>query len=322
MQNSSQSLRLLFAGTPLIAAKVLERLIETQHSIIAVYTQPDRPAGRGRTLTESPVKQLALAHQLPVEQPLSLKNIEAQQQLASYQADLLIVVAYGLILPQAVLDTPAHGCINVHVSLLPRWRGAAPIQHAILAGDEKTGITIMQMDAGLDTGPILLQAEYPINPTQTSAMLHDALADLGAATLLQALDQLANHQLHPQVQSDSLATYATKITKADALLDWQQPATQLARAVRAYNPAPVAHSYLQGTLLKIWSADALPETNSAYPPGTLCHVDKTSIHVQTGQGLLALDILQLPGGKPLTTTQLLQGHHHLFSIGTSFENTP
>ncbi len=314
-------LNIIFAGTPGIAATVLEQLIASRHTVMAVYTQPDRPAGRGRKLQASPVKQLALQHHIEVQQPTSLKNEEAQQTLASYQADLLIVVAYGLILPQAVLDTPKHGCINVHVSLLPRWRGAAPIQHAILAGDKETGVTIMQMDAGLDTGPILLQRSCPIDATDTSGMLHDKLAVLGASSLLETLDLLCQGKLVPQTQDDSLASYADKISKQNACIDWSQPAENIMHAIRAYCPWPVAHTYFTKKVLKIWDAEIINEDNTA-PVGSIVSIDKSFIDVQTGKHVLRLLTVQLPGSKAMPVQAMLNGNADLFHVGDQFENQP
>src|SRR5690606_33051097 len=233
------ALNIVFAGTPPFAARHLASLLETQHRIVAVYTQPDRAAGRGKQLQPSAVKTLALAHDLPVFQPASLKSTEEQQQLAQLQPDVMVVVAYGLLLPQAVLDIPKFGCINVHGSLLPRWRGAAPIQRALWAGDKETGVAIMQMEAGLDTGPVLLEARLPILADDTSASLYEKLAQLGPTALCDALHQLPDLLSKAQPQNDSLATYAHKLSKEEAQLDWQRPADELERWVRAFNPWPI-----------------------------------------------------------------------------------
>ncbi|MGB2324877.1 MAG: methionyl-tRNA formyltransferase, partial [Pseudomonadales bacterium] len=237
---SNQPLRIIFAGTPEFAAQHLQALVDSEHQILAVYSQPDRPAGRGRKLTASPVKQLAVAHNIDVQQPLSLKDAEAQAHLAAYKADIMIVVAYGLLLPEAVLNTPRLGCINVHASLLPRWRGAAPIQRALLAGDKDTGVTIMQMEAGLDTGPMLLKQHIAITATDTSASLHDKLATCGSSSLVEALQQITT--LTSETQDDSQANYANKLTKDEGLIDWQTPATAISRQVRGLNPWPVAYT--------------------------------------------------------------------------------
>ncbi|MBL4638853.1 MAG: methionyl-tRNA formyltransferase, partial [Proteobacteria bacterium] len=235
-------MRIIFAGTPDFAANTLEALLTTDHEICAVYTQPDRPSGRGRKLTASPVKQLAVEHQIPVQQPLNFKSEEIKQILAAYQADLMIVVAYGLLLPQAVLDAPTLGCINIHASLLPRWRGAAPIQRAILAGDHETGICIMQMEAGLDTGPVLAQATCPIHDDDTAQILHDRLVLLGAKTLLETLPEIESRQQQAKKQDDALSCYADKLKKQEAIIDWHQPAIRIAKQIHAFNPWPVAQT--------------------------------------------------------------------------------
>ncbi|MDC9719186.1 MAG: methionyl-tRNA formyltransferase [Gammaproteobacteria bacterium] len=300
-------LKVIFAGTPDFAAQHLQALLNSQHQVIAVYSQPDRPAGRGRKLTASPVKALAVEHGIDVQQPLSLKDINAQQVLASYNADIMVVVAYGLLLPQAALDTPRLGCINVHGSLLPRWRGAAPIQRAILAGDAKSGVTIMQMEAGLDTGPMLLKAEIPIAPTDTSASLYEKLAILGCSKLIKALDNLQSSSatgLAAQVQNDAEASYATKLVKAEGAIDWHQSARQICLQVRGLNPWPVAYSDWQGNRLRIWLAHAI-DTPSNQPAGTLLSLDKTGLEVACGTGRLKITQLQWPGGKTLALSELV-----------------
>ncbi|MFP5404042.1 MAG: methionyl-tRNA formyltransferase, partial [Gammaproteobacteria bacterium] len=246
-------MRLIFAGTPPFAAAALDALADAGHDIALVLTQPDRPAGRGMKLTPSAVKTAALARGLPVAQPVTLKTPEAQAELAAVAADVMVVAAYGLILPQAVLDLPRRGCLNIHASLLPRWRGAAPIQRAILAGDHETGITIMQMDAGLDTGAMLLKSVVPILESDTAASLHDKLATVGALAIVDALARL--DALTPEQQDDAQATYAAKLTKEGAQIDWSRPAAELARAVRAYNPAPGAWTLFDGAPLKLWAAE-------------------------------------------------------------------
>ena len=296
-------MRLIFAGTPHFAAAALQALLGAGHQVVAVLTQPDRPAGRGMQLQPSPVKQLAQQHGLPVLQPLTLKQAEIQAELAALGAEVMVVAAYGLILPQAVLDLPRHGCLNIHASLLPRWRGAAPIQRAILAGDAETGVTIMQMDAGLDTGAMLLKTHCPIETTDTAQTLHDKLAAQGAAAIVEALARLG--ELTPEQQDDALATYAAKLSKAEARLDWTQEAAQLGRAVRAYQPVPGAYTEWNGAPLKLWQASV--ETGRSGAPGEVLAADKSGVLVACGSGALRLEMLQRPGGKAQPAAQFLQG---------------
>ncbi|TXS94287.1 methionyl-tRNA formyltransferase [Parahaliea maris] len=310
-------MRLIFAGTPEFAALHLDALLDSPHEVVAVYTQPDRPAGRGKKLQASPVKQRAEQAGLPVLQPVSLRDADAQQTLAELDADVMIVVAYGLILPQAVLDAPRLGCLNVHASLLPRWRGAAPIQRAIEAGDRETGVTIMQMDAGLDTGAMLATARCTISDETTAASLHDELAALGAPCLLRVLGDLPAYQAGAQVQDDSLANYASKILKPEALLDWQLPAHVLDRRVRAFNPFPVCFSEIGGQRCKIWRARARGSHHNAVP-GTILQSDREGIRVACGEGSLCLRVLQLPGGKALEAESLLNARGELFAPGARF----
>ncbi|MEM1112881.1 MAG: methionyl-tRNA formyltransferase [Pseudomonadota bacterium] len=303
-------LRLVFAGTPDFAAAHLAGLLASPHEIAAVYTQPDRPAGRGRKLTASPVKQLAQEHNLPLEQPSTLRQDDAQATLAAYQPDVLIVVAYGLILPQNILDTPRLGCLNVHASLLPRWRGAAPIQRAIEAGDDESGITIMQMDVGLDTGDMLAADRCAINAGTTAASLHDELAALGGPLLISVLNDLGGAQSRAISQDDSAATYANKITKEEARIDWSLPASELARRVRAFNPFPVCFTEIDGQRLKIHAATAISTGRieaecGEMRPGEILKADSCGIRVQCGDGQLSIQKLQLPGGKPLSAAQIL-----------------
>jgi methionyl-tRNA formyltransferase len=293
-------MKIIFAGTPQFAASALAALLR-EHQIVAVLTQPDRPSGRGMQLTASPVKQLALQHGLPVLQPATLKAEDAQREIAALDADAMVVAAYGLILPQAVLDLPRYGCLNIHASLLPRWRGAAPIQRAILAGDAETGITIMQMDAGLDTGDMLLRQSCPVSPTDTAATLHDKLADLGADSILKALRRLP--ELVPVKQDDAAATYAAKLLKSEGRIDWQQDARQLGLAVRAFNPFPVCHATLADTAIKVWQATPVAQQGE---PGAVLVADKHGITVACGKDALRLEVLQRPGGKAQPAAQFLQ----------------
>lgn len=300
-------MRIIFAGTPDFAAETLKALLAAEYEICAVYTQPDRPSGRGRKLTASPVKQLALEHNIPVEQPLNFKDDDVKQILADYHADLMIVVAYGLLLPQAVLDTPALGCINIHASLLPRWRGAAPIQRAILAGDTETGICIMQMEAGLDTGPVLSRRTCPITPEDTAQTLHDRLANLGADTLLALLPNVVELQKHAQNQNNDSAYYAAKLLKTEAEIDWQQSASQIVRQIQAFNPWPVAQTIWHDQVFRIWSASLVDE-NSNELAGEIIAVNKDSIDVATGDGILRLIQIQLPGKRAMAVADFLNAN--------------
>jgi len=300
----TRSLKIIFAGTPAFAARSLQALLDSGHDVLTVYTQPDRPAGRGRKLAASPVKTLAQAHNLPVLQPASLRDPKTQQVLADWQADVLVVVAYGLILPGPVLAAPRLGCINVHASLLPRWRGAAPIQRAILAGDKQTGVTIMQMDEGLDTGDMLHKVMCPIDNTDTAGTLHDRLAVLGATALCDTLKLLANGAVTPEIQNDVDASYAEKLQKAEAQIDWTQSAQILSRTVRAFNPWPVAFTRIGDKNLRIWFAEAVNTIPDA-PPGTVLAESQQGIDIATGNGVLRIHQLQLPGGKAMDTEQFL-----------------
>ncbi|MDH1055855.1 methionyl-tRNA formyltransferase [Aquipseudomonas alcaligenes] len=305
-------MRIVFAGTPEFAAQHLQALLDAGRQIVAVYTQPDRPAGRGQKLMPSPVKQLALQHGIAVYQPQTLRDPAAQAELAALRPDLMVVVAYGLILPQVVLDTPRLGCINSHASLLPRWRGAAPIQRAIEAGDASSGVTVMQMEAGLDTGPMLLKVTTTITAEDTGGSLHDRLATLGSQAVVEAVTKLAAGELRGEVQEDSLATYAHKLNKDEARLDWSRPAVELERLVRAFNPWPICHSTLNGEALKIHAAQ-LGEGQGT--PGSVLAADKSGLTVACGEGALRLTRLQLPGGKPLSFADLYNSRREQFAPG-------
>ena len=303
-------MRIVFAGTPEFSVSSL-RAAARHHEVVAVYTQPDRPAGRGRGLAPSPVKLEAVARGIPVYQPESLKEAAAQQQLRDLQPDLMVVVAYGLILPKAVLAIPTHGCWNVHASLLPRWRGAAPIQRAIQAGDAKTGVCLMQMEAGLDTGPVLLHQELPIAATDTGGQLHDKLAELGAQVLSDGLGLLrAGIKPIARPQPEQGVTYAHKLDKAEARLDWAQDADALARTVRAFNPWPIAEATLAGERVRIHGAVAL-EADHGQAPGTVLAAGRDGIDIACGQGALRLRVLQREGGKAITAADYLNARRDL-----------
>jgi methionyl-tRNA formyltransferase len=300
-------LRIVFAGTPEFSVPALDALHTAGHTIAAVYTQPDRPAGRGRTLTSGPVKKRALELGLPVEQPASLKSPESIAKLAEYAPDLMVVVAYGLILPQQVLDVPRLGCLNIHASLLPRWRGAAPIHRAILAGDKRSGITIMKMDAGLDTGPMLLVRPLDIGASETSGSLHDRLAALGAEAVVTAIDGLLAGSLAPVEQPEQGVTYASKIRKEEAQVDWAQPAEAIARQVRAFNPWPVAETRWQGQQLRIWEAEAQGEAPNR-EPGRVVEAGSGRLLVATGSGLLRVHRVQLAGRNATSVSEFLNSN--------------
>lgn len=315
-------LNIIFAGTPDFAAQHLQALLASQHRVIAVYTQPDKPAGRGKKLQPSAVKQLALAHNLPIFQPKSLRKEEAQQQLSQLNADVMVVVAYGLILPKAVLVMPRLGCLNVHGSLLPRWRGAAPIQRAIWAGDEQTGVTIMQMDEGLDTGDMLHKVSCEISKDETSASLYQKLATLAPQALIEVLDHLEEGKYPPQAQQNEFSNYAEKLSKEEAKLDWSLPAVQLERCIRAFNPWPI--SWLQTTdaqgnnqILKVYQATVLPHQNQT--AGTVLQANKQGIQIATADGVLNITQLQPAGKKPMVVQDFLNGRSDWFEVGKQLD---
>lgn len=314
------SLRVIFAGTPDFAAISLTALIKSQHQIVAVYTQPDRPAGRGRKLHASAVKEVAVEHHIPVFQPEKLNNAATLDILRGFEADVMVVAAYGLILPKRVLEIPRFGCINIHASLLPRWRGAAPIQRAIAAGDKESGITIMQMNAGLDTGDILHTASYPIANQDTGGDLHDRLAELGAEAILKTLEKLNDSSLKPIAQNNSLASYAHKLNKKDAIIHWQNSASEIERLIRAFNPWPVAFSYLQNKPLRIWRAQALTQ-QSDRPIGTVVKCDKHGIDISCGNGMLRLLKLQTAGSKAMDVAAFMNGHAKQLPVGSVFQSS-
>ncbi|MBX9586198.1 MAG: methionyl-tRNA formyltransferase [Gammaproteobacteria bacterium] len=293
--------KIIFAGTPEFALPALRALIDSEHSVCAVYTQPDRPAGRGRHLSMSPVKELALSENIPVFQPATLRDTSVQDELKKWQADLMVVVAYGQILPQVVLTTPKYGCINVHASLLPRWRGAAPIQRAIMAGDTQTGVTIMQMDVGLDTGAMLMRESCPILAEDTGQILHDRLAELGATALIKTLNAMEKGDLQSSIQDESHVTYAQKLNKLDGKIEWAQSASQIERQIRALNPWPIAYTECGKNHVRIWHAEIVPEKNTS-TPGKILAISPEGIDVVTGDGILRLKIIQEAGGKPIAVS--------------------
>ncbi len=297
-------MKIAFAGTPEFAATALKSLLDAGFEVSLVLTQPDRPAGRGMQLQPSAVKQLALAHDIPVDQPEKLRTSEQQATLAACAPDVLVVAAYGLLLPQAVLDLPRLGCLNIHASLLPRWRGAAPIHRAIEAGDTETGITIMQMDAGLDTGTMLLEERLPILPDDTTASLHDKLAALGGRLIVDALRRLEQGPLPATPQPEAGVSYAHKIAKSESALDFRLPGTTLARKLRAFNPFPGGAATVNGTTLKLWAGEAVAATGT---PGEVLSADAEGVVVACGEGALRLNLLQKPGGKRLPAADFLRG---------------
>ncbi|MDD9180480.1 MULTISPECIES: methionyl-tRNA formyltransferase [Aliivibrio] len=312
----NKPLRIIFAGTPDFAARHLSALIDSHHEVIGVYTQPDRPAGRGKKLTASPVKELALEHNIPVFQPENFKSDEAKQELADQNADLMVVVAYGLLLPQAVLDTPRLGCINVHGSILPRWRGAAPIQRSIWAGDAETGVTIMQMDIGLDTGDMLSIATLPIEATDTSASMYNKLAELGPVALVECLSTIADGTAVAEKQNDEQANYAKKLSKEEAKIDWTMDAEAIERCVRAFNPWPMSHFSVEEKAIKVWQSRVEEYTGNA-TPGTIIQADKTGIYVATGSNAIVFEQLQVPGKKAMGVQDILNSRKEWFEVGNT-----
>jgi|TARA_R100001244_G_scaffold132393_1_gene108835 methionyl-tRNA formyltransferase len=309
----TQPLRIIFAGTPDFAARHLQALIQSEHQIVGVYSQPDRPAGRGKKLKASEVKELALEHNLPVFQPQSLKNDEALAELTSLNADIMIVVAYGLILPKAILEAPRLGCLNVHGSILPRWRGAAPIQRAIWAGDEQTGVTIMQMDEGLDTGDMLHISRCPISTTETSASLYTKLAELGPDALIETINKLANGEITPEPQNDELANYAKKLSKEEADIDWSMSALQIERNIRSFNPWPMCFTQMGGQTVKIHQAQVMLQSGD---PGQILSSDKNGVVVACGEHALCITQLQPQGKKPMAINDFLNGRSDWVTPGT------
>lgn len=302
-------MRVIFAGTPDFAATHLQALLDANIEIVAVYTQPDRPAGRGKKLTPSPVKQLATEHNIDVFQPINFKEQADRDQLAALKPDLMVVVAYGLLLPQSVLDIPTHGCINSHASLLPRWRGAAPIQRAIEAGDLATGVTVMQMEAGLDTGPMIKKAETPIMPSDTGGSLHDRLASIGSQAIVDVVEQFASGAtILKEIQDDTLTCYASKLSKDEALIDWHQPADVILRKIKAFNPVPMCFTLLGDSRIRILDAQIYPQNHYSIP-GTVLAVNNMGIMIACGKEALVLQSVQIPGKKPMAVTDLLNGKH-------------
>lgn len=312
-------MKIIFAGTPEFAAAHLQTLLDSEHDVIGVYSQPDRPAGRGKKLTASPVKQLALQHDIPVFQPANFKLTEDVQQLDDLAADIMVVVAYGLLLPESVLNAPRLGCINVHASLLPRWRGAAPIQRAIESQDDESGVTIMQMDKGLDTGDMLIKTRLEITSEMTGGELHDALLEQGGPALLDALNQLEQGTAQPEKQDDSQANYAHKMLKAEANIDWSQSAAAIAAKIRAFNPWPVCYSQLGDDRIRIWQAEFVNE-QARVSPGTIIKVDKEGIDVACGQHVLRLQTIQLAGKKANSVANVLNSRNELFNPNYMFSS--
>lgn len=305
-------LKVIFAGTPDFAIPSLEKLMNSPHEVCVVYTKPDSPSGRGLKLTYSPIKKFVLDNypKLPILQPVNLKDTDTRKQFSEFYADVMVVIAYGFILPEAILSLFKYGCINVHASLLPRWRGAAPIQRALLAGDKQTGVTIMQINSGLDTGDILQQKIYQIDSQDTAKEVHFNLATLGAEALLETLGMMETGQLKPIPQDNSFATYAAKISKDEALINWHDSAIHIERQIRAFNPWPIAYTYLGGSLLKIWEVEVISEEVTDLA-GRVIAVSDKGIDVATQRGVIRLLVLQIPGGKPMKAASFLNSRSHL-----------
>lgn len=311
------NLNIVFAGTPAFGLPCLDALAQSSHHIKAIYTQPDRPAGRGRKVQPSAVKEWALLHQIPVYQPLNFKDSVTVSELKALNPDVLIVIAYGLILPQSVLNIPRLGCINVHASLLPRWRGASPIQQAILHGDAESGVTIMQMDVGMDTGDMLEKVRCPITSSDTATTLHDKLAQLSAEPLLKVLEKLSNDTVKPEVQNNELVTYAAKINKEDALINWQQSAAEIDQKIRAFNPWPIAYTLLQEDVLRIHQAQIVTTEHSQIP-GTVLNIAKNGLLIAAGTQALLIEKIQLPGAKVISIADWLNSSKCQLQVGHCF----
>lgn len=305
-------MKIIFAGTPTFAAQSLEAIIKQGYQVIAVYTQPDRPAGRGKKLVKSDVKIVAEAHNIPVYQPEKLTNPEDQATFTALKPDLMIVAAYGLLLPAAILDVPMHGCVNIHASLLPRWRGAAPIQRAIQSGDTETGITIMQMDIGLDTGDMLIKLSTPIAVNETASQLHDRLAGLGADAILKYLEEYQN--LVPEKQDDTQACYAKKLSKQEAQINWYETAHQIDKNIRAFNPVPVAFFELEEMRIRVFAGEYI-EHSASVEPGTILTKDKHGILVKCGEAAYLIKVLQLPGSKAMPVDAFVNGGKNILNPG-------
>lgn len=313
----NKPLKLIFAGTPEFAAKYLTALIAANFDIAAVFTRMDKPAGRGQHITESPVKKLALDHNIPVYQPKTLRDEEIIQTIKAINPDVIIDVACGFLVPQEILEFPQYGCINIHPSLLPRWRGAAPIQHAILHGDQETGVTIMKMDEGLDTGPIFLQQKCPIYATDTTQTLNERLIELGSKTLVTFLKNIQTLHIKLAPQTEQGACYAEKIQKSMASIDWNNSAITIDRQIRAFVPWPIAQTEIGQQIVRIWQAEPIDTTTNA-EPGTIIQIDKDSIDVATGAGIIKLQILQFPGGKQLPVIEILKSKKDFFIENKKF----